>query len=98
MFGHCSWSLAPRSRSSGLLYGHPWDHYSGGYQYRLLSGPLGLLNLGCTTPAGVERKDYRGNSTRLGIYTCPNPCKVLLIVHDEYSSLKPTCNPASRSI
>jgi hypothetical protein len=44
----------------GLSYGHPWAHYSGGYQDRLLGGPLGLLNLGCTAPTGVERKDYRG--------------------------------------
>jgi hypothetical protein len=26
-----------------LSYGHPWAHYSGGYQDRLLGGPLGLL-------------------------------------------------------
>ena len=44
----------------GLSYGHPWAHYSGGYQDRLLSGPLGLLDLGNTAPAGVERKAYRG--------------------------------------
>jgi hypothetical protein len=25
----------------GLSYGHPWAHYSGGYQDRLLGGPLG---------------------------------------------------------
>jgi hypothetical protein len=44
----------------GLSYGHPWAHYSGGYQDRLIGGSLGLLNLGCTTPAGMEQKDYRG--------------------------------------
>jgi hypothetical protein len=43
-----------------LSYGHPWAHYSGGYQDRLLGGPLGLLNLCYMTPVGVERKDYRG--------------------------------------
>jgi hypothetical protein len=43
-----------------LSYGHPRVHYSGGYQDRLLSGPLGLLDLGYRAPAGVERKDYRG--------------------------------------
>jgi hypothetical protein len=43
-----------------LSYGHPWAHYSGQYQDRLLGGPLGLLDLGCTTPAGVKSKDYRG--------------------------------------
>jgi hypothetical protein len=42
-----------------LSYGHPWAHYSGGYQDRLLGGPLGLLNLGCMAPTSVERKDYR---------------------------------------
>jgi hypothetical protein len=44
----------------GLSYGHPWAHYLGGYQDRQLSGPLGLLNLGCMAPASVERKDYSG--------------------------------------
>jgi hypothetical protein len=43
-----------------LSYGHPWAHYSGGYQERLLGGPLGLLDLCYTAPVGVERKDYRG--------------------------------------
>jgi hypothetical protein len=42
------------------VYGHPWAHYSGGYQDRLLDGPLGLLDLCYTTPDGVERKDYGG--------------------------------------
>jgi hypothetical protein len=44
----------------GLSYGHPWAHYSSGYWDRLLRGPLGLLDLGCTTPDGVERNVYRG--------------------------------------
>jgi hypothetical protein len=39
---------------------HPWAHYSGGYWDRLLRGPLGLLDLGCTAPDGVERKAWRG--------------------------------------
>jgi hypothetical protein len=43
----------------GLSYGHPWAQYSGGYQVRLLDGPLGLPDLGCTAPDGVERKAYR---------------------------------------
>jgi hypothetical protein len=42
----------------GLSNGHPWAHYSGGYQDRLLGGPLGLLDLCYTAPVGVERKDY----------------------------------------
>jgi hypothetical protein len=44
----------------GLSYGPPWTHYLGGYQDRLLGGPLGLLDLCYTTPDGVERKDYSG--------------------------------------
>jgi hypothetical protein len=43
-----------------LSYGPPWAHYLGGYQDRLLGGPLGLPNLRCTTPDGVKHKDYRG--------------------------------------
>jgi hypothetical protein len=44
----------------GLSYGPPWAHYLGGYQDRLLGGPLGLPDLRCTAPAGVKHKDYRG--------------------------------------
>jgi hypothetical protein len=44
----------------GLSYGPPWAHYLGGYQDRLLSGPLGLPDLRCTTPTGVKHKDYGG--------------------------------------
>jgi hypothetical protein len=43
-----------------LSYGPPWAHYLGGYQDRLLGGPLGLLDLGCTAPVGVKRKDLGG--------------------------------------
>jgi hypothetical protein len=43
-----------------VSYGPPWAHYLGGYQDRLLGGPLGLLNLGCTTPVSVEHKDLDG--------------------------------------
>jgi hypothetical protein len=43
-----------------LSYGHPWAHYSGGYQDRLLGGPLRLLVLCYTTPDGLERKDCGG--------------------------------------
>jgi hypothetical protein len=43
-----------------LSYRHPWAHYSGGYWDRLLRGPMGLLDLGCTTPVGVKHKAYRG--------------------------------------
>jgi hypothetical protein len=44
----------------GLSYGPPWAHYLGGYQDRLLSGPLGLLGLFHTAPDGMGRKDYGG--------------------------------------
>jgi hypothetical protein len=44
----------------GLSYGPPWAHYLGGYQDRLLGGPLGLLDLCHTAPDGVGRKDYDG--------------------------------------
>jgi hypothetical protein len=40
----------------GLSYGHFWAHYSSGYWDRLLREPLGLVNLSCTAPAGVEHK------------------------------------------
>jgi hypothetical protein len=43
-----------------LSYGPPWAHYLGGYQDRLLSGPLGLPGLRYTSPEGVEHKDYEG--------------------------------------
>jgi hypothetical protein len=43
-----------------LSYGPPWAHYLGGYQDRLLGGPLGLPGLRYTAPGGVEHKDCRG--------------------------------------
>jgi hypothetical protein len=43
-----------------LSYGPPWAHYLGGYQDRLLGGPLGLPGLRYTAPEGVEHKDYTG--------------------------------------
>jgi hypothetical protein len=53
----------------GLPYGHPWAHYSGGYQDQLLSGPLGQLNLGCTAQGVVKHKGSRGlvSVRRLGM-------------------------------
>jgi hypothetical protein len=45
---------------ASLSYGPPWAHYLGGYQDRLLGGPLGLPGLSYTTPDGVEHKDYGG--------------------------------------
>jgi hypothetical protein len=44
----------------GLSYGPPWAHYLGGYQDRLLGGPLGLPSLRYTAPEGVEHKDNTG--------------------------------------
>jgi hypothetical protein len=46
--------------SSPLSYGPPWAHYLGGYQDRLLGGPLGLPGLRYTAPEGVEHKDNTG--------------------------------------
>jgi hypothetical protein len=43
-----------------LSYGPLWAHYLGGYQDRLLGGPLGLPALCRTVPDGVRRKDYGG--------------------------------------
>jgi hypothetical protein len=43
-----------------MSYGPPWAHYLGGYQDRLLGGPLGLPGLRYTAPEGVEHKDYTG--------------------------------------
>jgi hypothetical protein len=47
-------------RGQRLSYGPPWAHYLGGYQDRLLGGPLGLPGLCHTAPDGVRRKDYGG--------------------------------------
>jgi hypothetical protein len=43
-----------------MSYGPPWAHYLGGYQDRLLGGPLGLPDLCRTVRDGVRRKDYGG--------------------------------------
>jgi hypothetical protein len=43
-----------------VSYGPPWAHYIGGYQDRLLGGPLGLPGLRYTAPEGVEHKDNAG--------------------------------------
>jgi hypothetical protein len=51
---------SPRERSARVSYGPPWAHYLGGYQDRLLGGPLGLPGLRYTAPDGVEHKDYGG--------------------------------------
>jgi hypothetical protein len=43
-----------------VSYGPPWAHYFGGYEDRLLGGPLGLPSLRYTAPEGVEHKNYTG--------------------------------------
>jgi hypothetical protein len=53
-------SPIPDQLSRALSYGPPWAHYLGGYQDRLLGGPLGLPDLRCTEPTGVKHKDYGG--------------------------------------
>jgi hypothetical protein len=52
--------LAPGTPMWSLSYGPPWAHYLGGYQDRLLGGPLGLPSLCYTAHDGVEHKDYGG--------------------------------------
>jgi hypothetical protein len=59
------WDLVLRLRQDNrgrhklsLSYGPPWAHYLGGYQDRLLGGPLGLPGLRYTASEGVEHKDY----------------------------------------
>jgi hypothetical protein len=47
----------PTAPGGPLSYGPPWAHYLGGYQDRLLGGPLGLPGLRYTAPEGVEHKD-----------------------------------------
>jgi hypothetical protein len=49
-----------KSSATALSYGPPWAHYLGGYQDRLLGGPLRLPDLCHTVPDGVRRKDYGG--------------------------------------
>jgi hypothetical protein len=53
-------SRDPKYGKWSLSYGPPWAHYLGGYQDRLLGGPLGLPGLRCTAPDGVKHKDYKG--------------------------------------
>jgi hypothetical protein len=50
----------PVAELTWVSYGPPWAHYLGGYQDRLLGGPLGLPGLCHTTPDGMRRKDYGG--------------------------------------
>jgi hypothetical protein len=57
--GTCHGVLASCPKNE-LSYGPPWAHYLGGYQDRLLGGPLGLPDLCRTVPDGVRRKDYGG--------------------------------------
>jgi hypothetical protein len=58
--GSCNNSALTGQTGHHLSYGPPWAHYLGGYQDRLLGGPLGLPSLRYTAPEGVEHKDYTG--------------------------------------
>jgi hypothetical protein len=55
-----TWAKMHHADCPHLSYGPPWAHYLGGYQDRLLGGPLGLPGLRYTAPDGVEHKDYGG--------------------------------------
>jgi hypothetical protein len=56
---HVKEMVLPVRKKKDMSYGPSWAHYLGGYQDRLL-GPLGLLDLACTAPVGVKRKDLGG--------------------------------------
>jgi hypothetical protein len=65
--GYGWWGIFPivcmgmgKSHPMGMSYGPPWAYYLGGYQDRLLGGPLGLHGLRYTAADGVEHKDYGG--------------------------------------
>jgi hypothetical protein len=51
------WNTEPTMQE--VSYGPPWAHYLGGYQDRLLGGPL-VPDLCRTVPVGVRRKNYGG--------------------------------------
>jgi hypothetical protein len=53
-------SLANATKVAACVVWTPWAHYLGGYQDRLLGGPLGLPDLCRTVPDSVRRKDYGG--------------------------------------
>jgi hypothetical protein len=59
VLAHFAGGTTPDAKGT-LSYGPPWAHYIGGYQDRLLGGPLGLPGLRYTSPKGVEHKDYIG--------------------------------------
>jgi hypothetical protein len=61
-------SATGRPSGQTVSYGPPWAHYLGGYQDRLLSGPLGLLGLCHTAPVGVGHKDYGGEVLNRKLY------------------------------
>jgi hypothetical protein len=56
----CDSTSAISVAKNPVSYGPPRAHYLGGYQDRLLGGPLGLPNLCRTVPDGMRRKDYGG--------------------------------------
>jgi hypothetical protein len=48
------------SYQGGFVVWTSLAHHIGGYQDRLLGGPLGLLGLRYAAPEGVEHKDSKG--------------------------------------
>jgi hypothetical protein len=58
--GRRTGSKTMRTCKPCVSYGPPWAHYLGGYQDRLLGGPLRLPGLRYTASEGVEHKDYIG--------------------------------------
>jgi hypothetical protein len=56
----CQWVKLTGGGIRKVSYGPPWAHYLGGYQDRLLGGPLGLPGLCHAAPDGVRCKDYGG--------------------------------------
>jgi hypothetical protein len=75
-------SRPPLLYGDEVSYGPPWAHYLGGYQERLLGGPLGLPDLCRTVPDAREAQGLRWRSTRIGSYTYHVMCKGLPDVHD----------------
>jgi hypothetical protein len=59
----------------------PWARYLGGYQDRLLGGPLGLPGLRYTAPEGVKNKDYTGVVLDLGVLTVNFRQLRVLVIH-----------------
>jgi hypothetical protein len=57
---HIVVALTHNECTGGFVVWTSLAHYLGGYQDRLLGGPLGLPDLRCTAPVGMKHKDYGG--------------------------------------